>query len=63
MVIDMKKTKAVDSYFQAIWSKVGKDKSVLMLYGNGSFPLSSKDEDSVLRGSKKAFPDEKRRGA
>ena len=63
MVIDMNKTKAVDSYFQAIRSKVGKDKSVIMLYGNGSFPPSSEDEDSVLRGSKKTFHDEKRRGA
>jgi hypothetical protein len=58
MVIDMKKRKAVDSYFQGIRNKIGKDKSVVMLYGNGRFPLS-KDEDSVPMGSKKAFLDEK----
>ena len=31
MVIGMKKGKAVDSYFQAIRNKVGKDKVVMML--------------------------------
>ena len=53
MVIDMRKRKAVDSYFQAMQNKVGKDRSVLMLYGNRSFPPSSKDEDGVPTGSMK----------
>jgi hypothetical protein len=53
MVIDMRKRKAVDSYFQAIQNKVGKDRSVIMLYGNRSFPPSSKDEDGVPTGSMK----------
>ena len=46
---------AVDSYFQAIQNKVGKDMSFIMLYGDGSFLPSSKDEDSVPTGSEKAF--------
>jgi hypothetical protein len=49
----MKKRKAVDSSFHAIRNTVGKDKSVIMPYGNRSFPPSSKDEDSVPRGSMK----------
>jgi hypothetical protein len=49
----MKKRKAVDSYFHAIRNTVGKDRSVIMPYGNGSFPRPSKDEDSVPRGSMK----------
>ena len=40
----MKKRKAVDSYLHAIRNTVGKDKSVIMPYGNRSFPPSSKDE-------------------
>ena len=60
MVIDMRKRKTVDSYFQAIQNKVGKDRSVIMLYGNRSFPPSSKDEDCVPTGSmKRHFFDEK----
>jgi len=59
----MKKRRAVDSYFQVIRNTVGKHESVIMLYGNGSFPPSSEDKDSVPRGSKKTFHDEKRRGA
>ena len=49
----MKKRKAVDSYFHAIRNTVGKDRSVIMPYGNGSSPPSSKDEDSVPTGSMK----------
>ena len=52
MVIDMKKRKAVDSYFQAIG-----DRNVMMLYGNGRFPPPPENEDSVPTGSQKAFPD------
>jgi len=54
-----KKKKAVESYLQAIRNKVGKDESVIMLCGNGSFPPSPDDEDSVPTGSKKAFLEEK----
>ena len=53
MVIDRKKKKAADSYFQATQNKVGKDMCAIMLYGNGSFPLSPKDEDSAPTGSMK----------
>ena len=53
MVIGMKKGKAVDSYFQAIRNKVGKDKVVMMVYSKGSFPQSSKGEDSAPMGSMK----------
>ena len=53
MVIDMKKKKAADSYFQATQNRVGKDRCAIMLYGNGSFPLSPKDEDSAPTGSMK----------
>ena len=49
----MKKKKAADSYFQATQNKVGKDMCAIMLYGNGSFPLSPKDEDSAPTGSMK----------
>ena len=49
----MKKRKAVDSSFHAIRNTVGKDKSVIMPYGNRGFPPSSKDEDSVPTGSMK----------
>ena len=52
-VVGMKKRKAVDSYFHAIRNTVGKNRSVIMPYGNGSFPRPSKDEDSVPRGSMK----------
>ena len=51
MVIGMKKRRAVDSYFQAIKDKVRGDTNVMMLCGNGSFPPSSKEEDSVPTGS------------
>ena len=49
----MRKRKAVDSYFHAIRNTVGKDRSVIMPYGNGSFPRPPKDEDSLPRGSMK----------
>ena len=55
MVIDMRKRKTVDSYFQAIQNKVGKDRSVIMLYGNRRFPPSSKDEDDVPTGAIKGI--------
>jgi len=63
ILIDRKKRKAVDSYFQAIRNKVGKDTSVVMLYSNDCFPPWSKEEDSASTGSKKAFLDEKCWGA
>ena len=63
MVIGMKERNAVDSYFQAIRNKAGSDKSIIMPHGNGSFPPSSKDEDSVPTRSKKAFLGEKCCGA
>ena len=63
MVIDIKKRRAVDSYFQAIKDKVREDTNVMMLCGNGRFPPSSKDEDSVPTRSKKAFLGEKCCGA
>jgi hypothetical protein len=53
LVIDMKKRKAADSYFQAT-----RNKNVMMLHSNRRFPPSSID-DSVPTGSKKAFLDEK----
>ena len=53
MVIGMKKRRAVNSYFQTIRNKAGKDKSVVMLYDNGSFPPWPEDEDSVSTGSMK----------
>jgi hypothetical protein len=60
ILVDRKKRKAVDSYFQAIRNKVGKDTSVVMLYGNDCFPPWSKHEDSASTG--KFGPINTRRG-
>jgi hypothetical protein len=49
----MTKRETVGSHFQAIRNKVKKDKSVIMLYGNGGFPPSSKEENKVSTGSMK----------
>jgi len=53
LLICMTKRKTVGSHFQATRNKVEKDKRVIMLYGNGGFPPSSKEENSVLTGSMK----------
>ena len=51
MTIDIKKRTLVDSSFQALRKKVGRNKDVMLLYGNGSFSPASKDKDSVSKGS------------
>jgi hypothetical protein len=45
--------KDVDSSFQALRKKVGRNKDVMLLYGNGSSSPASKDKDSVSKGSMK----------
>ena len=53
MTIDIKKRTLVDSSFQALRKKVGRNKDVMLLYGSGSFSPASRDEDSVPTGSMK----------
>ena len=53
MTIDIKKRALVDSSFQALRKRVGRNKDVMLLYGNGSFSPASRDEDSVPTGSMK----------
>jgi len=53
MTIDIKKRTLVDSSFQALRKKVGRNKDVMLLYGNGSFSPASNNEESVPKGSMK----------
>ena len=51
VTINIKKTKVVDFFFQALRKKIGQSNYVMLPYGNGSFSPALKDEDSVPTGS------------